>query len=118
MRGRTTSWYETGAFKASASSCAFSLTLPLRSRKFLIASLTLRLGRCVCTPGMRPFSRTIWLDFRAGHLYLSAMACVGVISTGLATWCKCPFALASSKEGNLSYSLDGCGGIECSEGDL
>jgi hypothetical protein len=82
---RTTSRYETGAFNASASSCAFSLTLPLRSRKFLIASLTLLLGRWVYAPGMRPFSRTIGLDFRAGHLYLSAVACVGVISTGLAT---------------------------------
>lgn len=81
----TISRYETGAFNASASSCAFSLTLPLRSRKFLIASLTLLLGRWVCAPEMRPFSRTIGLDFRAGHLYLSAVACVGVISTGLAT---------------------------------
>ena len=53
------SLYETGAFKASASSCAFSATLPLRVRKFLKASLTLFLGRCVCNLGMRPFSRTI-----------------------------------------------------------
>src|ERR1700735_4589925 len=85
LRRRTISRYETGAFNASASSCAFSLTLPLRSRKFLIASLTLLLGRCVCTPEMRPFSPPILLHFRVGHLYLSATACVGVISTGLAT---------------------------------
>jgi hypothetical protein len=42
---RTTSVYDIGAFKASANSCAFSVTLPLRARMFLKASLTLLLGR-------------------------------------------------------------------------
>lgn len=49
MMHKTTNLIETGAFNASASSCAFALTLPFRVRIFRIASL-----RLFCLPCLDP----------------------------------------------------------------
>ena len=62
---------ETGAFKASARSCAFALTLPFLVRIFLKASL-----RLFCLPCFEPdlptcplvFSHAKWLSRRCCHL--------------------------------------------------
>jgi len=48
---RNMSLGDIGAFRASASSCAFSLTLPVLVRNRLIASLTLFLGLWLCDGG-------------------------------------------------------------------
>jgi hypothetical protein len=59
---RNMSLGDTGAFRASASSCAFSLTLPVLVLNRLMASLTLFLGLWPCGGGRH------WvLDFLDGH---------------------------------------------------
>ena len=52
----TTSFMETGAFKASAISCAFALTLPFLLRIVLMASLRLFWRPCRVMPFACPFA--------------------------------------------------------------
>lgn len=64
--------YDTGAFNASAISCAFSLTLAFLIRMFLKASLMLLCRPCCLGPATLrwPSPQAKWLSFRVCHLSL------------------------------------------------
>lgn len=102
--------YDTGAFKAAASSCAFALILAFRVLMVVIASLMLFRGRCFEPPDPFTWSQETRPAFRG---------CVGsLLGPYLAgeTKCEASDSVAtpcdsSTKVGNLSSSgeLMDCG---------
>ena len=78
---RPINFQDMGALRASANSCAFSLTLPCLLRNLASASLTLRLDLCPYGAVGRCVSGR-WLDRRLGHLYSIGFASAGLSATG------------------------------------
>lgn len=111
---RTTSFGESGAFKASAISCAFWLTLPPRVRIVVIASLKLFCLPCLATP----LAQCILLSFRGCQRPSGSAPMVAGIEPGLGLLEAVVSPKVSSYAGNASDETRGklyVGGLNVDE---